>query len=127
LDQVTKKLSDAYLREHSLDLGFSFRLRRVVHRRAAYKKRRYVVMMGLSWLAAVFAVMTLHYVGGWFSEASSQVGVGIAVGGAAANLLDLSRSGQVVDFIEIRELTVFNLADTAILIGLCLAFVRLGG
>jgi len=46
-----------------------------------------------------------------------QLGLGLAVGGAVGNLADRLRYGQVVDFLDFRVWPVFNLADTAIVIG----------
>lgn len=45
------------------------------------------------------------------------LGLGLTVGGAAGNLADRLRFGQVVDFLDFRVWPVFNLADTAIVIG----------
>jgi signal peptidase II len=39
--------------------------------------------------------------------------------------VDRLRYGQVVDFLDFRFWPVFNLADTAIVIGACLLFLEL--
>lgn len=46
-------------------------------------------------------------------------GLGLVVGGALGNLVDRLRYGRVVDFLDFRVWPVFNLADTAIVIGAC--------
>ncbi len=46
-----------------------------------------------------------------------QLALGMAVGGALGNLIDRIRYGKVVDFLDFRIWPVFNLADTAIVIG----------
>jgi len=46
-----------------------------------------------------------------------QVTMGIIVGGALGNILDRLRLGSVVDFISIGWWPVFNLADSAIAVG----------
>lgn len=46
-------------------------------------------------------------------------GLGLVVGGALGNLADRLRYGRVVDFLDFRVWPVFNLADTAIVIGAC--------
>lgn len=46
-------------------------------------------------------------------------GLGLVLGGALGNLADRLRYGQVVDFLDFRVWPVFNLADTAIVIGAC--------
>lgn len=47
-------------------------------------------------------------------------GLGFILGGALGNLADRLRYGRVVDFLDFRVWPVFNLADTAIFIGVCL-------
>ncbi|MBO8136549.1 MAG: signal peptidase II [Desulfotomaculum sp.] len=46
-----------------------------------------------------------------------QVALGMVAGGAAGNLIDRIRYGKVVDFLDFQIWPVFNLADTAIVIG----------
>jgi signal peptidase II len=52
-------------------------------------------------------------------------GLSLIVGGALGNLADRLRYGQVVDFLDFRVWPVFNLADTAIVIGACLLALEL--
>ncbi len=50
--------------------------------------------------------------------------VGVVLGGALGNLIDRVRLGYVVDFIRVGIWPNFNLADSSIVVGLCLmAFV----
>jgi len=44
-------------------------------------------------------------------------GIGAVIGGATGNLLDWLRRGAIVDFITIGPWPVFNLADSAIVVG----------
>lgn len=44
--------------------------------------------------------------------------VGLQMGGAAGNLIDRIRLGYVVDFIDVGLWPVFNIADSAIVVGL---------
>lgn len=48
----------------------------------------------------------------------------LILGGAVGNWIDRLRFTAVVDFIDFRIWPVFNLADTAITIGVCLYFIR---
>lgn len=48
------------------------------------------------------------------------VGLGLAAGGAAGNLVDRLRWGAVVDFLDFRVWPVFNVADVAIVAGAAL-------
>jgi len=45
----------------------------------------------------------------------------MAIGGAAGNLVDRIRRGAVVDFVAAGRWPVFNLADTAMTVGLAVA------
>ena len=52
--------------------------------------------------------------------------LGLQLGGALGNLLDRVRLGSVVDFVDFKIWPVFNLADTAIVVGVgILAFYLL--
>lgn len=46
-------------------------------------------------------------------------GLGLIMGGALGNLLDRLRYGFVIDFLDFHVWPVFNLADTAIVVGAC--------
>ena len=47
-------------------------------------------------------------------------GMILVLGGALGNLIDRIRLGYVVDFVDLRVWPVFNLADSAITIGIAL-------
>jgi signal peptidase II len=61
-----------------------------------------------------------------FDATAARIGLGAALGGATANVVDRLWRGGVVDFIDLRFWPVFNLADCAIVGGivLTLAFIR---
>lgn len=48
------------------------------------------------------------------------VGLGLILGGAAGNLWDRLVAGRVVDYIDLRFWPVFNVADSAIVVGMAL-------
>ncbi len=50
-------------------------------------------------------------------QLKTQWGIGLILGGAVGNWIDRIRLGAVVDFLDFRIWPVFNLADTAITIG----------
>lgn len=45
-------------------------------------------------------------------------GIGLLAGGALGNLWDRVVSGQVIDYIHVRDYAIFNLADSAIVVGM---------
>lgn len=47
-------------------------------------------------------------------------GLGLLAGGSAGNLWDRMTSGRVIDYIHVRFWAVFNLADSAIVVGMIL-------
>lgn len=55
-----------------------------------------------------------------FNKALVRVGLGLILGGAIGNLIDRIRYGEVIDFIDIGAWPVFNLADSAIVVGVIL-------
>lgn len=46
-----------------------------------------------------------------------KVGLGLDLGGAIGNLIDRLRFGEVTDFIDVGAWPVFNIADSAIVVG----------
>jgi signal peptidase II len=52
------------------------------------------------------------------------VGLGLVLGGAAGNLWDRLITGRVVDYIDVRFWPVFNLADSAIVVGMGLLLME---
>ena len=47
-----------------------------------------------------------------------RLGLGLVWGGAVGNLIDRLRCGEVTDFIDLGDWPVFNLADSAITVGI---------
>ncbi len=54
-----------------------------------------------------------------------KTGLALQVGGALGNLIDRIRFGHVIDFFDFRVWPVFNIADTAIVIGAGILFLEL--
>ncbi len=69
----------------------------------------------LTILAAAIVVVLIGYGPRLVASARPMaVGLGLALGGAAGNLVDRIRLGQVIDFIDLHFWPVFNVADIAI-------------
>jgi signal peptidase II len=69
------------------------------------------------WILATIGVLVGVYLAHGLPGQAAQLGLGAALGGATGNLLDQVRRGGVIDFIDLRVWPVFNLADTAIVLG----------
>ncbi len=67
-------------------------------------------------VAALGTMLLIHYLPD-LQTLTARVALGVALGGAAGNFLDLARRGAVVDFIDLRIWPVFNLADACIVLG----------
>lgn len=97
-------------------------IRRAVNFNKIYRSARARAVFVTLWFVALVSALVLHRSGIWFHGRISQIGLGLAFGGAAGNLLDIMRYNAVVDFIDLRWWPVFNLADIGIVGGLLLAF-----
>ena len=68
-------------------------------------------------VVAIIAVYYRHLAAGqWLVKLS----LGLQLGGALGNLLDRLRYGHVIDFIDFKVWPVFNLADSAITVGVAI-------
>ena len=52
-------------------------------------------------------------------------GFGLILGGGVSNLADRVRLGYVVDFLRFPIIPAFNLADTAVVVGICVLLARM--
>lgn len=72
----------------------------------------------------VCGVILIGYARIRFPGLSLRLALGLILGGALGNLADRVRLGYVVDFIDLRWWPVFNLADSAIVVGVSLLALR---
>lgn len=117
VDQVSKYLVMASLAEGQAIPMLLFDLHHVHNRGAAFgiMQSGGVVFVAVA-LIVLAAVVALH---GQIrsSGPAVTVAVGLIAGGTLGNLVDRLRFGYVVDFIDLRWWPVFNVADSAICIG----------
>jgi len=83
---------------------------------------------GSSWLAIVGVLVVAGGVG-WLvrhPEARGGIvwGLGLLLGGAVGNLWDRWVTGRVVDYVAVGPWPVFNLADSAIVVGMVLLVIE---
>lgn len=75
--------------------------------------------------AAVLVGLAVSYPRVRAADRLTQTSLGLIAGGTLGNLVDRLRFGYVVDFIDFRWWPVFNLADSAICIGVALLMWRI--
>ena len=102
--------------------GF-LRLTLVRHREPWYESLLGRRAMVLLWILALVSAVTLVRYTPMFQSGGSAIGLGLAFGGAASNLVDILYRRYVIDFIDFGWWPVFNLADVGIVAGLAMAFL----
>src|SRR5438477_10863099 len=123
-DQVTKSLAREHLHQGGARsvalIGEYIRLTYVENRGAAFgllqNQTAFFVLVGV----VVIAVISVSF--RYMTNPSLLLiaCLGLQMGGAIGNLIDRIRSGYVVDFIDLTFWPVFNLADSAIVVGVVL-------
>lgn len=125
LDQASKWYASGMLANRSIPVlpGF-FDLELVHNMGAAFglfaelpPGWRSLILIGVALLATVLIVVLLRKT----DRTGEAIGLGLVLGGAWGNLFDRVRNGWVVDFIHLHwhdlSWPVFNLADSAITVG----------
>jgi len=123
-DQASKALVLSLSWAADSNTGF-LAIRRVLTRRGplmlAVAKS---TLVGL-WLASAAIAAILVQAGIIAETPLNAACIGAALGGAAGNVVDRLRRGAIVDFIAIGRWPPFNLADTAIVVGVGLLVLSL--
>ncbi|MEC9057531.1 MAG: signal peptidase II [Actinomycetota bacterium] len=122
LDQLTKWWASEALADRTIDLVWTLRLHLVFNTGAAFSQ-------GEGW-GPLFAVLILLVVallvrqGAGTDDPMTRIAVGVVIGGAIGNLADRAFregggffGGAVIDFIDLQWWPVFNVADSAIVVG----------
>lgn len=74
-------------------------------------------------MAILYGARGLSERGGFWGA----LGVALVLGGAVGNIIDRIHFGRVIDFLDFRVWPVFNIADTAISIGMLFVFIGIFG
>lgn len=122
LDQVTKSVVARRIPMHGTVtcLGGLLRITHVRNAGAAFGvlQGRQTLFIAAAALAAVIVILCYPRVSA--SNWPARLGLSLGLGGAVGNLVDRLRFGGVVDFLEVGPWPVFNLADSAIVVGVAL-------
>jgi signal peptidase II len=129
IDQATKAAVQAlmYLGESIPVLPPVFYLTYIMNPGAAFGLLAYQKTLFVTVTVLLVAGVLLGYRKLPSGRPLLRYGLGLVLGGALGNLVDRLRFGRVVDFLDFRVWPVFNLADTAIVIGACLLVWELLG
>lgn len=83
------------------------------------------------WLLSIFSLVVSVGLAVWalrLEKTWTAVAVGFVIGGALGNMIDRVRLGSVVDFVDVHQLGffpwVFNVADSAITVGVILLLIE---
>jgi signal peptidase II len=123
LDRWSKQAVELRFPEGPISWGPLVQIRYVIQARAYYKRKSARVALFLLWTISLISAVALRRSGLWFQSPAALIGLGLAFGGAAGNLLDVFKDHQIVDFVDLHWWPVFNLADLGIVGGLLLAFL----
>jgi signal peptidase II len=119
IDQATKYFVLAQPRTLAARAsGLTIRPVRVV--RPSFTQTRGRLSLIVTWMLAGASIAILIGLGAIDSRLA-RLGVGIALGGALGNLVDILRHRAVTDFIDLGWWPAFHLADVGIICGLALA------
>lgn len=85
---------------------------------------------GLNWFFIIFSIIVIIAIFYFITQIKNneklmQFSVGLLLGGTIGNLIDRVVYGFVVDFIDFRIWPVFNVADSAVTIGIIVLIVLL--
>jgi len=120
LDQATKAIVRASLDrgESWPDADWPVRIRYVTNTGAAFgileDQTVFLVVMAFLGIGAIY----LYYRFPPFDHWVVPIAIGMLLGGAAGNLLDRVRLGEVTDFIDFPRFPAFNIADSSINVGI---------
>ncbi|UCH42705.1 MAG: signal peptidase II [Dehalococcoidales bacterium] len=125
-DQVTKLLIRANLDvgQSTFELGF-FRITHIYNTGASFglfpEYTLPLIIIGLVAVSTILVIMVFfpHR----FPVLNNQIGrlaLGLLLGGAAGNLIDRLRLGHATDFLNFNIWPAFNVADSAITVGIIL-------
>lgn len=122
LDQITKIVVQTRMVEHeSIPLIQNIlHLTYILNPGAAFGMLAHQTEFFIVITSAVIIGIAYFYTNVPPEQVFFRLGLALQAGGAAGNLIDRLRTGLVVDFIDFRVWPVFNLADSAITVGVIL-------
>jgi signal peptidase II len=127
LDQISKLLVLTYLgparQDGPVQIVIIPRVLRLIY--VENTGAAFGVLQGRNPALAFLAVIVVAILAVWFRSIATTsrwgaLALGLQIGGALGNVLDRFRHGFVIDFIDVPHWPTFNLADSAITVGVIL-------
>jgi signal peptidase II len=125
LDQLTKAIVRASLEKGEAwpDADWPVRIRYVTNTGAAFgileDKTVFLVVTACIGLTAIY----LYYRYPPFDHPIAPIAIGMMLGGAAGNLFDRIRLGEVTDFVDFPSYPAFNVADSSLTIAIATVII----
>lgn len=119
IDQVTKTLAEVHLASHSVELFGPFSLQLFYNSGVAFSLGAGNASLALALETAVLVVLIWY--AGRVRTKTLAIGFGMIIGGALGNVSDRifrHNHGAVIDFIHSGFWPTFNVADSAVVIGI---------
>lgn len=125
IDRVTKIISLRLPTEGVFYQGELIGFKLLLNKGIAFGLPIPTILSIVATLAIIFALVHLAYKKGAINNLHSKLGIGLVILGAISNLLDKIKYQAIIDFITIKFLPIFNLADLYIIIGAWLFIISL--
>lgn len=120
-DQLTKWFIRANLeRGESIELWPFFRIVHVTNTGAAFGILQGAGPLLILASVAGLAAILVYLLNPGFAQPVVRLGLALMLGGAIGNLVDRLMEGRVVDFLKVPNWPAFNVADSAITIGVAI-------
>jgi len=130
IDQITKIIAEYYLTlNNSLKLINKFFYLSLCHNEGVawglFKNQKIIIVIG----TIVAIILLYHFMYCFKENKRNNLAFGLLIGGLAGNLIDRIIFGYVRDFLDFYifnyDYPVFNIADTAIVIGVFLLIIAI--
>jgi signal peptidase II len=125
LDQITKWLVRSNLDRYESwpDSDAFIRIHHVVNSGAAFGilqgQTPFLIITSMLGLAAI----VLYYIYPPMDHGVIRIALGMQLGGAAGNLIDRVRLGEVTDFVDVGSFPTFNVADSSISVSIAAVLI----
>ena len=120
-DQVTKHVvASSIALDHAVKLVGPFSIHHVQNSGIAFGLFSSATVIVIVLTTVAVAWMLVFFARSGARHPALPVALGLLIGGSVSNLVDRVRLGYVTDFLDLRWWPAFNLADTCIVVGVCL-------